>query len=228
MFEPIPQPTIDLDLDMPIPVIEILEHPLVENIYPAGIPWIVDKVDIVHVYLKGGTIRLNGKLYTSATSTTPIPRYKPDYLLGEDGITYFRGVIHHPWEGRVQSRRFQQKYLRAGVDHALVTFIHECILDQLVKPLDEARSERLWLQIASAALQRQYPTDNWFVPWLVSTEIRQAAMRAFGTSGWIEVIRRGYDHWLMEQNLAGHLRQGRHLYPVMAGLHVDDMPFELY
>ena len=196
MFEPIPQPAIDLYLDVPIPVREIIEHPLVENIYPAGLPWIVDKVDIVHVHLKGGAIQLNGKLYTSVTSTTPIPRYKPDFLLGDDGITYFRGVVHHPWEGRVQNRRFQRKYLQAGVDHALVMYIHECILEQLDIPLDEARSERLWLQIASAALQSQYPTENWFVPWLVSPETQQAAMRAFGTSGWIEVIRRGYDLWL--------------------------------
>lgn len=228
MFEPVPRPSIDLDLDIPVPVREILEHPLVENIYPAGLPWIVDKVDIVHIYLKGGTIHLNGKLYSSATSTTPIPRYKPDFLLGNHGITYFRGVVHHPWEGRAQSRHFQRKYLQAGVDRALVTYIHECILNHLEIPLDEARSERLWLQIASAALQRQYPTENWFVPWLISPEIQQAAMWAYGTSRWIEVIRRGYDLWLVEQNLAGHLRQWRNLYPELAGVIVDDMPFELY
>ena len=228
MFEPIPEPTIDLDLDIPIPVKEILEHPLVENIYPAGMPWIVDEVDIVHIYLIGGTIRINKKLYTSATSTTPIPRYKPNFLLSDDGITYFRGVIHHPWEGRMQSRHFQQKYLQAGVDHALVTYIHERVLDHLDRPLDEARSERLWLLIASAALQRQYPHDNWFIPWLASAEVKQAAIRAFGVSDWIEIISRGYDLWVMEQNLAQHLRPRHDLPPELAGVVSADSPFELF
>ena len=228
MFELIPQPTIDLDLDIPIPAKEILEHPLVENIYSAGLPWIVDEVDIVHIYLKGGTIRIGGTLYASATSTTPIPRYKPDFLLGEDGITYFRGVIHHPWEGRIQSRHFQQKYLQAGVDHALVTYIHECILDHLDTPLDEAREERLWLLIASAALQRQYPTENWFIPWLVSAEIKQAAIRAFEAFDWIEIVKRGYDLWVMEQNLAEHLRPRHGLPPEMAGVVASDSLFGLF
>ena len=227
MFEPIPEPAIDLDLDIPIAVKEILEHPLVENLYPAGLPWIVDEVDIVHIYLKGGTIRINGKLYTSATSTTPIPRYKPDFLLGEDGITYFRGVIHHPWEDRKRCRHFQQKYLQAGVDHALVTYIHESILDNLDTLLDEAREERLWLQIASAALQRQCPTENWFIPWLASAEVKQAAIRAFEAFDWIEIVNRGYDLWVTEQNLAQYLRP-RSLPPEMAGVVAADSPFGLY
>jgi len=227
MFEPIPEPAIDLDLDIPIAVNEILEHPLVENIYPAGLPWIVGEVDIVHIHLQGGTILIRGTLYTSATSTTPIPRYKPSFLLGEDGITYFRGVIHHPWEGRKQSRHFQQKYLQAGVDHALVTYIHERILDHLDTPLDEAREERLWLQIASAALQRQYPTENWFIPWLTSAEVKQAARRAFEAFDWVEIVKRGYDLWVMEQNLAEYLRP-HSLPPEMAGVVAAESPFGLY
>jgi hypothetical protein len=228
MFEPIPEPAIDLDLDIPIAVKEILEHPMVENFYPAGLPWIVGEVDIVHIYLKGGTIRINGKLYTSATSTTPIPRYKPDFLLGDNGITYFRGVIHHPWEGRMRSRHFQQEYLQANVDHALVTYIHECILDNLDTPLDEAREERLWLQIASAALQRQYPHDNWFIPWLISPEVKQAAIRAFQAFNWIEIVNRGCDLWVMEQNLAQHLRPRHSLIPEMAGVVAAESPFGLF
>jgi hypothetical protein len=228
MFEPISQPKIDLDLNSSISVKQLLNHPLIQSVHSAGMPWLRDQHDIVHVHLEGGTIFFNGKYWTSATSVTPIPRYQPDFVLGANGISYFRGVIHHPWEGRMQSRHFQQEYLQASVDHALVTYIHECILDHLDTPLDEAREERLWLQIASAALQRQYPHDNWFIPWLVSPEVKQAAIRAFQAFNWIEIVNRGCDLWVMEQNLAQHLRPRHSLPPEMAGVVAADAPLEIW
>ena len=226
MFEPIPEPTIDLDLDS-ISVEELLNNPLIQNIHSAGMPWIEDQPDLVHVSIAGGTIFFDGKYWTSATSVTPIPRDRPDYLLGVNGITCFRGVIEHPWESRKRYRHFHQKYVDANVDTALVEFIHTRILKRLAEPLDEARQERLWLLIASAALQRQYPNEPWFMPWLANAEVKQAAVHIFGAFDWIEITNRGFDLWVMEQNLAEHLRPRLSLLPEMAGVDAFDSPFGL-
>ena len=228
MFEPIPQPKTDLDLDSSISVEELLNHPLIQSIHSAGMPWLRDQADLVHVYIAGGTIWIGGKLYSSATSVAPIPRYQPDFVLGANGISYFRGVIEHPWEGRKRYRHFHQKYLDAGVDAALVAFIHTRIRNHLDTPLDEAEQERLWLLIASAALQRQYPNELWFLPWLAFAEVKQAAIRAFGAFDWIEITSRGFDLWLAEKNLGKHHHPLHSLAPVMAGfVSPDDSPFAL-
>ena len=226
MFEPIPEPTIDLDLDS-ISVEELLNNPLIQNIHSAGMPWIEDQPDLVHVSIAGGTIFFDGKYWTSATSITPIPRYQPDYLLGANGITCFRGVIEHPWESRKRYRYFHQKYVDANVDTALVEFIHTRILKHLAEPLDEARQERLWLLIASAALQRQYPNEPWFMPWLVSTEVKQAAVRIFGAFDWIEIISRGFDLWLTEKNMGEYHGPLRSLVPAATEVVLSDSPFAL-
>ena len=224
MFEPIPEPTIDLDLDS-ISVKQLLNHPLIQDIHSAGMPWIKDQPDLVHVYIEGGSIFFDGKYWTSATSVTPIPRDRPDYLLGVNGITCFRGVIEHPWESRKRYRRFHQKYIDANVDAALVEFIHTRIFKHLDTPLDEAKGERLWLLIASAALQCQYPNELWFIPWLASTEVKQAAVHIFGAFDWIEIISRGFDLWMAEKNLVGHLHQRPTQPPAMAGSVAADSPF---
>jgi len=225
MFEPIPDPKIDLDLDIPIQVIDLLEHPLVENIYPAGVSWV--NTDIVHVHLGGGVIQVSGKLFTNITSVTPIPRYQPDFVLGAKGISYFRGVIEHSWEGRKRYRRFHQKYIDANVDAALVEFIHARILNHLDTPLDEAKRECLWLLIASAALQRQYPNELWFVPWLANAEVKQAAMHIFGAFDWSEITSRGFDLWLAEKNLGEHHSPHKSLIPAATEAVLSDTPFAL-
>lgn len=227
MFESIPQPKIDLDLDASISVKQLLNNPLIRNIYSAGMPWIRDQPDIVHVNIEGGSIFFDGKYWTSATSVTPIPRYQPDYLLGAKGISYFRGVIEHPWESRKRYRRFHQKYVDANVDTTLVEFIHARILNHLDTPLDEAKGERLWLLIASAALQRQYPNELWFMPWLANAEVKQTAVHIFGAFDWTEITSRGFDLWLAEKNLGEHHRPHKRLIPAAAEAVLSDTPFAL-
>lgn len=200
MFDPIPKPDIDLNLDRHIQVKTLLDHPLVENVWPAGHPEINDK-DLVHLYLKGGAIQIDEMLYASAKSISPIPRYQPNVLVGGNGISYFSGMTNHPWESHQIVCQFHDKYIEAGVSVSLVEFIHRRILSRLSSPLDEDKKEQLWLLIASAALQWKNPNQTWFMPWLTHAGVKMAARRIFGADDWIAIVIRGHDRWVVEKNL---------------------------
>lgn len=185
---PDPDIQIDLDLDAQIPVRNLLAHPLVERVFPAGMPWF--KEDLVHTIFKGGVIQVWGKVYESAISTTPIPRYKPDFILNARGMNYFRGMTGHPLGEQRRRRCFYEEFIQAGVDTGLVSFIHTCILDHLEITISEAHREWLWLQIAAAVLRL-----GGNIPWLPPREIMQAATAAFGTFNWTKIARRGKGAW---------------------------------
>ena len=107
-------PVVGLDLDEEHTVAELLSHPYTKRIiasyHPSGYRW--NQPDCVHLHLEAPSdqaIRLKGRLYTRVVTISPLPRYRPDTVIGGEH-TYFRGISEHPWETQRRWERLQQEY----------------------------------------------------------------------------------------------------------------------
>ncbi len=203
MFEPIPRPLPLLDLDQPIRVSELLSSPCMQTTHRATSPVNRRKDMGVQVYLRAteqGPIQYGGKLWRSLTSVAPIPDHDPERVLEPPPPSYFRGLILDTWEIRRTSRRYHAKYRQAGLDAAFIDFIFECLDSAPGVNLSEEQRERLWVTIASAALQAERHAEAWYVPWLTEPSVKLAALEIFNTSHWGSIISRGHSLYIAHQN----------------------------
>ena len=203
MFEPIPRPLPLLDLDKPISVNELLSSPCVQTTHRSKSPVNHRKDMGIQVYLRAteqGPIQFNGKLWYSLTSVAPIPDDDLERVLDLPPPSYFRGVILDTWEIRCTSHRYHAKYRQAGLNAAFIDFVFECIDSAPGVNLSEEQRERLWLTIASSAIQAERPMEAWYVPWLTNTPVKLAALEIFNTSHWGSIISRGHSLYIAHLN----------------------------